>query len=415
MAFSCLKDGQKISSFHYTPSQWQGLKSQRNTFDLTMACCGQPAVMKTSTLGTQFFAHKSRPNPETHTTNPESKEHQYAKYLISQTLYQLGWEVDTEKRGETPDGEIWIADVYAQKNQEKIAVEVQWSPQTYQETALRQSLYTKSGVKCIWLLKSHKRSSVNALTGDYAYRTYSVPVFTLTKNDNSQFIVRNIHFRNHETMILTAITLPLNVFIEQIFSKKFFFMPRGNGQLHLQISLLHTDCWRCKQPIKQVAEIQYYFYVYGRLGFVDWNRLPIHLAPQADIDFINQVFQPHCGFSPLRPRYSNTTKTTYIANSCPYCDALQGQFFLFPHKNKEDIEKTSIVASNRFHDDAEHNKELGQWVIAGSKDKPVLEIPYRIDTEVPFKDVAFYSEDDDFLSFLSKEIEFLDNATSQKS
>ena len=50
----------------------------------------------------------------------------------------LGWDVVTEKHGETPDGERWIADVFCTKGTVKIVFQVQWPPQSVEEFKRRQ-------------------------------------------------------------------------------------------------------------------------------------------------------------------------------------------------------------------------------------------------------------------------------------
>ncbi|ATU44956.1 hypothetical protein CS557_05460 [Acinetobacter junii] len=58
--------------------------------------------------------------------------------MILKHLHENGWKVFPEYRGQTPDGEIWIADIYAEKEQSKIVIEIQWSYQSIEETECRQ-------------------------------------------------------------------------------------------------------------------------------------------------------------------------------------------------------------------------------------------------------------------------------------
>lgn len=99
------------------------LKAQAKEHDLTMPCCGLPAIIKTSVLGTQFFAHKSKIPVDCNGSVGESSEHQSAKYLVSRTLYEMGWHVEVEKSGQTDAGDVWIADIFAQKGRARMAVE----------------------------------------------------------------------------------------------------------------------------------------------------------------------------------------------------------------------------------------------------------------------------------------------------
>ena len=60
MAFNCIKNDKQIYSFVYSLKDWIALKEDK-TSSFNMACCGNQAILKTSKLGTQFFAHKSKP------------------------------------------------------------------------------------------------------------------------------------------------------------------------------------------------------------------------------------------------------------------------------------------------------------------------------------------------------------------
>ena len=45
-----------------------------------MVCCGSQATLKTSKLGTQFFAHKMKPKDSNCSTGGETAEHIHIKY-----------------------------------------------------------------------------------------------------------------------------------------------------------------------------------------------------------------------------------------------------------------------------------------------------------------------------------------------
>jgi competence protein CoiA len=55
-----------------------------------MACCGNQAILKTSKLGTQFFAHKSKPETNDCSNGGETPEHIHIKYLVSKKLFECG-------------------------------------------------------------------------------------------------------------------------------------------------------------------------------------------------------------------------------------------------------------------------------------------------------------------------------------
>jgi hypothetical protein len=158
-------DGEtNVHAFDYDEDQWAALKSSYREFSLAMPCCGSRAIPKTSAMGSHFFAH-SRKGPCK--SAPESAQHRYSKQLIAQAAKAAGWAVITERAGTCPQGEEWIADVYCERGNAKIAFEVQMSPQTHEETLRRQRRYRDSGVRCAWFHAPRK--------GDYTVHTDKEP------------------------------------------------------------------------------------------------------------------------------------------------------------------------------------------------------------------------------------------------
>src|SRR5262249_40274425 len=134
--------------------QWQALKQQnRATRHLAMPCCVSQVVLKKSLRGIQFFAHKAR---GACSTAPETEDHLRLKQMAVEAARANGWDAATEVAGTTPSGEKWRADVLAQKGQHKVAVEIQWSNQSNEETLRRQKRYALSGIRCLWLFRQSR-------------------------------------------------------------------------------------------------------------------------------------------------------------------------------------------------------------------------------------------------------------------
>lgn len=132
---------------------WLDLKEHRPRPVLS---CGATAVVKTSQLGTQFFAHKGPAHPG---HKGETLEHLHVKAAVVEAAAALGWTARAEVRA--PDGS-WVADVLVEKAGRRIAFEVQISSQDAERYLERQARYERDGIECFWLTA---RASTEHLPG----------------------------------------------------------------------------------------------------------------------------------------------------------------------------------------------------------------------------------------------------------
>jgi len=152
MPLRCLDHaGASLDAVALTPLEWAALTTaNRRDRHLRMHCCGSPVVLKTSRLGTRFFAHQALGGCA---SGDESPEHLHLKTLAIAAARAAGWTAEAEVAGCTPGGEPWRADVLATRGRHRVAVEVQWSGQADDETARRQARYAASGVRALWLFR----------------------------------------------------------------------------------------------------------------------------------------------------------------------------------------------------------------------------------------------------------------------
>lgn len=391
MAFSCEKDGKRVYSFEYDLPAWIALKEDTES-SFTMSCCGRDATLKTSRLGTQFFAHKPDKNKVAECGGAsESPEHTHLKYIVSRELYLQGWCVEIEKRGISEDGEAWIADIYAEKGRAKIAIEVQWSPQSYAETKRRHGLYERSGVRCAWLLRSVSKQDVDAIVGDYTYNTKKMPVFSIykdkqAKSEDGKYKVWSV-FSNKfysddfseeytdwaEVAItkadkyLTPIPLSVSDFIRNLVSSNIVFKRKHADACGVNLSLVRESCWRCKTPVNSVRSINAEYYCYEITANLFTDRIfPSDIDLNQNrrfIDFINTTFSHPYNFEPLRNIYSKTEGCSYLASSCGRCGSLMGKFFLINEYSEEDTTHTHTVYVNDNLNEVQ--KVVGRWFLVG--------------------------------------------------
>lgn len=372
MAFACFKDSEIIYSFQYNLKDWIALKEDKNSV-FKMPCCDNKAILKTSKLGTQFFAHKVKPKSSNCSTGGESTEHMHIKYLVMRELNRNDWSVQVEKAGVTPTGEGWIADIYAEKGTAKIAIEVQWSPQSFIELRRRQAKYKESGVRCAWLLRSSSIKARDAIVGDYAYSTKEVPVFSIYKasvNDDKAFMVYNIYKINADSnkiyghSPITPLALRLEDFVKRLSSGCIKFIPKHSPSEELFLKVSRLSCWECGRKTNVVVSVNFKWSVFGVNNEYTRHSKLVHQCGINIINLINENFAKLYNFAPLRIRYSNTLKDSYIANSCTHCDALMGwRFILSWSYCKTTTTKSIRIKSSGHNIMANEDFNTGKWIL----------------------------------------------------
>lgn len=307
--------GKSIQSFAMSDAEWNSFKEENSRLrHLSMCCCSERVVLKTSKLGTRFFAHARRGDCQ---TAPETEHHLALKMIVARAVLDCGWSITTEAPGETPDGEKWIADVLATQGNAKVAIEVQWSSQTNEETLFRQERYRQSGVRGLWLLRKPGFPITKALpavciqhdevTGAYHAM---LPKWEHMHSNDRKFPER------------WAQTLPVYDLIVAAFNKRLRF---GFGQAgdiaDVKIWADWCKCWRCNLQTRVVTHIDV---EYGGETF----SLPLDEMDNSIVEDIGlkNLHANHVG--QIKSRFSKTEGEAYMSNGCVHCDALQGKFFL---------------------------------------------------------------------------------------
>ncbi len=193
-----------------------------------MPCCISSAIPKTSKLNNFFFSHARRGEC---TSAPESAEHIYLKTLIAKAAVRAGWSVVTEWQGETPCGTKWVADVFCEKENSKVALEVQLSYQSAHDLLARQDAYRQSGVRSAWFALSSKFKE------GYLNPSKEIPFFYL------------LPFELGQEPLLRDFEVTLSVFVVGLLSKNVSW--KCSPWVYL-IHYLNDTCWKCGGNVKQV-------------------------------------------------------------------------------------------------------------------------------------------------------------------
>ncbi len=336
-------DDKDIQSFDFHRDEWISLKDTYKTQSLLMPCCQAKAIPKTSKLGTQYFSHSRRGDC---TSAPETKEHMYLKFLIAKVAQQCGWKVTTEHEGHTPDGEKWIADVFCQKGDSKLAFEIQWSHQTEDEYLRRTEKYKKSGVRCAWLFR---------LKGNREYyyhdfmESYNLPYFGFRYKEG-EFVVARYD-------------APIKDFIAGMFLGNLAWLPKENQPLNARVCYAEDDCWRCRKPINTITSLDIYTSqdeFINSLPFTD-ERVAKWIA-----NHISERTLWNNGIGTVKMRYSKTVGRKYMSNGCIHCDALQGNFYVDHELGFDDHE--SFISYQWLYSPSELPID-GGWFFRGSGGK----------------------------------------------
>ena len=298
-------EGNDIYSFNFDENSWKELKGM----PVQMHCCSARAVLKKSKLGTLFFAHHKKGDC---TSEAESAEHLYLKNLISLVAVRNGWEVFTEKQGETPKGEKWIADVYCTKGKAKLAFEVQWSHQSIDEFKRRQKKYTDSGVRVAWFfkLKSNKEYRVDEIPYQF-----DVPVFGMKLKSKG---IENMYFPQFDVNV--------EEFTEGMLQGDLEWSPRKGQKLTAEVIPHFESCWKCKRETGVILGVSIKDDKSKEVSFEQFSNdgIPEFLLNNG----VLTVLAKH-KIGALKKRYSKTRVESYLSNGCFHCDVIMGNFFIF--------------------------------------------------------------------------------------
>lgn len=369
MPLRAVGDQGNVHSFEFDAASWAELKGTYKTLNLRIPCCNVPAIPKSSTLGNFFFAHARRGEC---TTAPESAEHLYCKNLVAKAAIAAGWTVTTEMPGASPSGEEWIADVMCERGTARIALEVQMSPQTLDETIRRQTRYKASGVRSAWLLGPKVKNV--SFTSNKDLPAFSLsPVSVGVEPTVERFKVQ------------------LSEFVQGMLNKQLRWSEPDIPQ-PLYVEYLDDTCWSCHAPVKQV---------YGLLRTLDEDdygpdrHFSVAAVSTSLLGVLAEVDNSELDAAGLNTIVERTvikgkpTRWGFI-NLCTHCQAPQDSFHLGEKLRKAlyGVYTDPQYPGSEVHEEPEFNppvgtvkierwtKGQGRWEyvekdIGSSKEKPV--------------------------------------------
>lgn len=360
MPLRCRSATGEIRAYEMTRDAWTSLKETYRGLGIRTPCCESAAIPKTSSLGTQFFAHARRNGCS---SAPETKEHLLAKSVIAQAAVAAGWDACTESRGSTPSGEEWIADVLATKGNAKVAFEVQWSQQTPAETRRRQGQYQSSGVRALWLFRQSTFPSSEA-----------VPGFHLSLNDG----VLSVDVPEHEQAgdegrwrgQTWAQSVGLPSFIDGALRRRLHWAPALGKVVPASVFCDVTSCWKCRRSTTAVVSIV--LDIGAKIRGHKAVPLTIYAfegSEEALSALIPSDQRKKAGIGVIKRRYSKTVGQPYLSNGCCHCDALLGRFFDYEYQPEEsprirtELHLTSSLVAALAKEASEVAWIINRWVL----------------------------------------------------
>ncbi len=299
-------DGHRIESYLSTDESWDHLKGEYKNRILTMKC-GLPGIPRKSRRGLKHFAHKAGDQCGLVECWSETAEHRAAKTLIAQAARDAGWQVSVEW---SAAGRAWTADVLAEIDGRRVALEVQWSRQDAEEFRRRQERYASDGVECFWYV--HRRNADEA-------RRSGVPNVVFEGDGDLFDVMAAKAFQQPEATSLHSHVIALLQGLN---------LDRVQARItSVTVKYLSDNCFACKQPstiwritaaalesrCQETAEAI-------RTGAPLWACERIETLITGDVAAVlGKGDLPQ--LAPLRMHKSKQAGKTYLAYGCAHCRA----------------------------------------------------------------------------------------------
>lgn len=299
-------DGERIESYLATCEHWDLVKSVYKSRSLLMRC-GVPGIPRTSRRGLKHFAHKAGVQCGLIDCWSESPQHRAVKILIARAAAAAGWQVTVECPAES---RAWVADVLAERDGRRMALEVQWSRQDAGSFTRRQERYAADGVECFWYV--HRRNRDEA-------RRSGVP-HVVFEGDDAPFDVLA------EKAFQQATSTSLHVHVPALLLG--LYLDRIQARItSVTIQHLADNCWACKRPstiwrisagslrsrCQETTDA-------ARTDFPLWPTERIETLIAGDVAAVlGEGSLPP--LAPLRLHYSKKAGKTYLAYGCAHCRA----------------------------------------------------------------------------------------------
>lgn len=250
--------------------------------------------------------------------NPRNiTKHDRIQLAIVAACHDLGIEAIQEYGGHG-----WRADVFIPNNHNRIAFEIQLSPQSLKKTLERQSKYIRDGIIGCWLFEK----PVKKLTEE----RQDLPVFYVEEKEDSTLHV-NLGERRK---------VDLHTFLENFISNNIQFKETAITKTKQLVNLVfcEMECWKCH-------EMNHIFFVdtpfYSACNAVIqpeealWESNSMEYRPEITElaqQFVKNRKDLDLKLGKIKKRYSKTIEDSYTSFGCYNCDSIFGDWFVMEAK-----------------------------------------------------------------------------------
>lgn len=317
-------DGERIESWTTDAAVWLEVKKGYKARELLMMC-GQPGVPKTSQLGFQFFAHKTSFACGLAECREETAAHRELKTIIASAAQETGWTATIEYPAAD---RTWIADVLAEKDGQRMALEVQWSKQSSNDFIHRQERYQKAGIDCFWFVHRRNRQTVaEAKVPHLVFDGDVLPYYVMARAAFSELA---------PVPLAEAVGLLLNgQYLNRIQAEAaelvISYKPMSCNVCSHESTVWKLGAVRLRSRCQSMGTFA--------VSYPLWATERIESTLTQDvIPVLNGMGLPPV--APLRTSYSNTLGRSYLAHNCAHCSSgFFGDWFI---GNEEDWEEITL-------------------------------------------------------------------------
>jgi hypothetical protein len=232
MALKALVNGKMVHADDLSEDQFRAIQVKKP--QVIMFCCQTRGYMRVREEY-QEFVHYRR--TEQCLGRPDSPVHDLLKIAVRNAARSAGWEADYEVPDPRPE-QKWIADVLAQKEKTRVAIEIQISPITEAELTRRQQIYADSKVRSCWFVKQ-RAAWKYVVTPDK-----KVPIFQLTEEKDAE-----LGAPRYFVSISPQHKMPIKQATAALLNSEFRWCASRRTRLQDSLVILRVrECIHCREP-----------------------------------------------------------------------------------------------------------------------------------------------------------------------